>query len=203
MWIWQQQPLALVTQLVRAMLVYILPSIIQIVTCVSICRMVYKRQRQATGAQSNSEVTRQRRIRRKKATIQLLAIILAFIVPYSLYFAYTVFKSIFVRSIEFETDYTIRAVATMSVYLNGSVNFGIHLSQMAGFRKVMKGYLSCCKCECKVGRTRTIKLNHTSHKEPKSPPVAKENKSNERRASMSQVPDAEERQKTQTRRHSC
>ena len=93
-------------------------------------------------------------MRRKKATIQLMAIIIAFIVPYSLYFTYAVFKSIFIPSIEFRTGYTIRAIATLLVYLNGCVNFVIHLSQLVGFRKAMQGYLSFlsfCKCETVQG----------------------------------------------------
>ena len=137
---------AQVTQLVRSLLTYILPSIIQIVTCVLIWRMLCKRQQIAPDAQNNSEVIRKRRIRHRRATIQLMAIIIAFIVPYSLYFAYAVLKSTLVPSIEFETDYTIRAVATLLVYLNGCVNFVIHLSQLSGFRKAMEGYVSYCKC---------------------------------------------------------
>ena len=201
----KRNPVAMAVQLVRSLLTYILPSTIQIFTCVSIWRMLRKR-RIAPGAQRDSEMTKKRRVRRKRATIQLLAIIIGFTVPYSIYFVYAASKSIFLPSIEFKTDYTIRAVATLLVYLNGCVNFAIHLSQLVGFRKAMQGYLSflgCCKCECKVGRTRTIKVNGTAHEEPKVPLAAKRENYNERRASMSQVQDAEERQGTQTRRHSC
>ena len=195
----------IISQQVRALLTYIIPIIIQTFTCVSIWRMLCTRQQQATGAQNNSEAIRKWNIRRKKATIELLDIIMAYTIPCSMFFIWSVLRSIFAQlSLEFKTDYTIRLVAVLFVYLNGCVNFVIHLAQLVGFRKAMQGYLSylrCCKCECKTaGQTRT--MNHTAQKEPKSPPAAVKG-DNKRRASMSQVQDAEERQETQTRRHSC
>ena len=190
----------IVTQQIRPLLMYVLPNIILICTCTSIWRMLCKRQITA-GGQNSLEMNRKWCIRRKKATIQLMAIIIAFTVPCSIFFLYAVLKSIFVPSIEFKTDYTIRAVATLFVYLNGPANFLIHLSQLIGFRKAVQGYLSCLKCECKLGRTRTMKMNHTVHEERKAAPAVKGEKYNERRASLSQVQDAVPRQ--ETRRHSC
>ena len=195
----------IISQQVRALLTYIIPIIIQTFTCVSIWRMLCTRQQQEIGAQNNLEAIRKWNIRRKKATIELLAIIMAYTIPCSMFFIWSVLRSIFAQlSLEFKTDYTIRLVAVLFLYLNGCVNFVIHLAQLVGFRKAMQGYLSylrCCKCECKTaGQTRT--MNHTAQKEPKSPPAAVKG-DNKRRASMSQVQDAEERQETQTRRHSC
>ena len=195
---------AMLTQLVRSLLGYILPSIILIFTCISIWRMLCKQERITPGASSNPEVINKWRIMRKKITIQLLVIIIAFAVPYSFFVAYAVFKAIFLPSMDFKTDYTIRAVATLLAYLNGCANFAIHLSQLVGFRKAMAGYISCCKFRLNAGRFPTIKLNHAVlHKEPKAPPASKGKKSSERRASMSQVQDTEKRQETETRRHSC
>ena len=101
---------------------------------------------------------------------------------------------------DFKTDYTFRSVATLLVYLNSPVNFVIHLKQLTGFRRALKGYFVCCDYEYEVEPVENIRLGRVG--EPKGTAARRAWEPERRRASMSQVQDDEKRRETQTRRNS-
>ena len=89
----------------------------------------------------------------------------------------------------FKTEYTFKAVATLLVYLNGSINFVIHIKQLTGFSRALKGYCVCFDHDYEVESVENVRLGRAG--EPKGAAVGRAWEPERRRASMSQVQDAE------------
>ena len=88
--------------LARALSILIIPGIILLVTCACIARMLWLKKSNAANTNPNvSMVTPKWRQRRKKATIQLTVIIIAFIAPYLLYFILHTLKRAFSSAMDF------------------------------------------------------------------------------------------------------
>ena len=192
---------AKVVHVARAISILIIPGIILFVTCACIARMLWLKKNNAANTNSNeSNVTEIWRQQRKKATIQLTVIIIAFIGPYLLYFILHTLKLAFSSPMESKGESIFRATATVFVYLNSPINFLIHLKQLTGFRRAFMGYFACCENDYQVEPVQSIKLGCVG--EPKGRAVRTAWEPERRRASMSQVQDAEKRRETQTRRYS-
>ena len=191
---------AKVVQIARALSILIIPGIILLVTCACIARVLWLKKSNAANTNSNeSTVTPKWRQRRKKATIQLTVIIIAFIAPY---FLVSILNTLlaFSSSMDFKTESTFRAASAVFVYLNSPINFLIHLKQLPGFRRAFIGYFACCENDYQVEPVQSIRLGRVG--EPKGRVARRAWEPERRRASMSQVQDAEKGRETQTRRNS-
>ena len=194
-------PASRVAQMLRALFAYVLPSIICVVTCTCIARMLWIKKGNAANKPSNeSEVNENWRRQRKKATTQLTVIITAFIVPYLSFFILSTLKAMFNRSVDFETEYTSRIVAALLIYLNSPINFVIHVKQLNGFRRALKGYFLRCKCTHQVEPVENIRAGRVGG--PKGTAARRAWEPERRRASMSQVDEPETSRETQTTRRS-
>ena len=192
---------AKVVAMARAISILIIPGIILFVTCACIARMLWLKKSNAANTNSNeSNVTEIWRQQRKKATIQLTVIIIAFIGPYLLYFILPTLKLAFSSAMDFKPESAFRATATVLVYLNSPINFLIHLKQLTGFRRAFIGYFACCENDYQVEPVHSIRLGRVG--EPKGRVARRAWEPERRRASMSQVQDAEKGRETQTRRNS-
>ena len=190
-----------VVHVARAISILIIPGIILLVTCACIARVLWLKKSSAANTNSDeSMVTPKWRQRRKKATIQLTVIIIAFIAPYLLYFILHTLKLAFSSAMDFKPESTFRATAAVLVYLNSPINFLIHLKQLTGFRRAFIGYFACCENDYQVEPVHSIRLGRVE--EPKGRVARRAWEPERRRASMSQVQDVEKRRETQTRRYS-
>ena len=129
-------PLKAVFSQTAAVLVYPVPLVFIVVTTACVLRSVWKK-KFITGPASAGGV--ERRHKQRKATILLLVIIAAFIVPYALLIGYTFYKFHMARRhTNFTTDFMMRCVGALLVFMNGAINFLIHLFQLPGFRGSLK-----------------------------------------------------------------
>ena len=69
-----------------------------------------------------------------RGTCIIIALTFAFIIPYLFYFAQVIYHNATKATIDFETDYIIRAVSSLIVFSNPAVNFLLYLVQMKDFR---------------------------------------------------------------------
>ena len=122
--------------------------------------MLWKRNRSIGNASSgNSRATAVWRISCRKATIQLTAMIIAFVVPHFLVIASNIVRLLSPLTIDFKTEYTIRAATMLIVYLNSPVNFVIHLMQLTNFRKTVKSFVVCCEKGPQMDPVQAIRLS--------------------------------------------
>ena len=190
-----------VFQIVRELSILIIPGIILLVTCACIARVLWLKKSDVANTNSNeSNATQRWRQRRRHATIQLTVIIIAFIGPYLLYFILNTLKLAFSSAMDSNAESALRAIATVLVYLNSPINFLIHLKQLTGFRRAFIGYFACCESENEVEPVQSISLGRVG--ELKGRAVRRAWEPERRRASMSQMQDAEKRRETQMRRYS-
>ena len=154
-----KNPITKIIQVINVLSAFILPSIILVCTCASIIKMLWKKNSVGITGSGDSQKSAVWRIRRRKATIQLTAMIIAFVAPYSLAFASYTVRALFPITIDFKTEYTIRTVTTLIAYLNGPVNFGIHLTQLTYFRKTLKGFVVCCEKGPQVDPVQAVRLS--------------------------------------------
>ena len=121
-------------------IIYILPFVFILFACVSVIRKVLKRKTHAVVITEKgvSSAMRKWRSKQRKATLLLLVIIFAFVVPYLLIMAYTVHEIIVKPPTDFKRDFVLRATGAFLAYLNSAVNFCIHLLQLPGFRLTFK-----------------------------------------------------------------
>ena len=133
-------------------LVYVFPLAILIFSCVSIIRVVWKRKLHVVAVHERGVALalKKWRLKQKKATTLLVALIVAFVVPYLVYFVYNTFKIIVKPSIDFNTDFIIRYIRTFLAYINSSVNFCIHLAQLPTFRLEYTKRMICFRKSPKV-----------------------------------------------------
>ena len=151
---------ARIIRAIKLLSTFILPSIILVCTCACIIRMLWKRNRSIGNASSgNSRATAVWRISCRKATIQLTAMIIAFVVPHFLVIASNIVRLLSPLTIDFKTEYTIRAATMLIVYLNSPVNFVIHLMQLTNFRKTVKSFVVCCEKGPQMDPVQAIRLS--------------------------------------------
>ena len=84
-----------------------------------------------------------------RSTCIIIALTFAFIIPYLVYFAQVTYHNVTKATIDFETDYIIRAVSAVMAMSNPAVNFVLYLVQMKDLRAfVKKLFISkCCIAE--------------------------------------------------------
>ena len=196
------------SRLVRILLVlstFVLPSIILIFSCACIARVLWTKEVNAaanTNSNESESGVRKWCQQRKKATTQLIVIIIAFLGPYLINFIIGALKLTFSSSMDVKTEYTSRAVGAVFVFLNSSVNFLIHLRQLNGFGRALKGYVVCREKDYPIKPVQNIRLGRIG--KPKGTrPTRKVEDCGRRRASLPQVQGAEKSHETQTRRKSC
>ena len=181
---------------------YILPFVFMILTCAAIIRKVWKRKCQKAIPQKNvASAMRKWRSKQRKATLLLLVIIFAFVAPYFLLIAYNIFKMIVKPSIDFRRDFIIRATGGFLAYLNGAVNFCIHLVQLPGFSSTFKCFQKAPNLVAQKVNRHEMQINR-GHPSIHSNEDKKCEEQKIRRASTTNVQKANIDQLTCARRHS-
>jgi hypothetical protein len=114
------------------LIVYIIPSIILIVTSVLIIRYLF--QRKLLGTRKNIGSTSWR----FKRTSMFISLIFAFVIPYLLYVIYLIINVIFGGEISYKNDYIIRRSSALMAFSNTVVNPIILYFSMNGLRRMLR-----------------------------------------------------------------
>ena len=154
-----ENPITKIIQVIHVLSAFILPSIILVCTCARIIKMLWKKNSVGITGSGDSKKSAVWRIRCRKATIQLTAMIIAFVAPYSLAFALNIVRLLSPLTIDYKTEYTIRAATIFIGYLNCPVNFVIHLMQLTNLRKTLKGFVVCCEKGPQMDPVEAIRLS--------------------------------------------
>ena len=187
-----------VMQMLRLLLTYVLPSIFLTITCICIVRMLWMK-KVNVAVSNQSQAAEKWNRRRRKATIQLIVIIVAFFVPFFLFNIYVAVRLNLAKGEDYDSELVYARLGSgLIIYLNSPINFVIHLKQLTGFYQAVKGYFVCCDYY-EVEPVQNIRISRV---EPKAPAQRKAWEPERRRASMSQVEDGDKRRETQTRRNS-
>ena len=181
---------------------YVLPFVFMILTCAAIIRKVWKRKFQKAIPQKNvASAMRKLRSKQRKATLLLLVIIFAFVVPYLLIMAYTVHEIIVKPPTDFKRDFVLRATGAFLAYLNSAVNFCIHLLQLPGFRLTFKCFQKAPNLVAQKVNRHEMQINR-GHPSTHSNEDKKCKEEKIRRASTTNVQKTNIDQLTCARRHS-
>ena len=119
---------------------YIIPSFIIIVIGVCLIITVRTTTKRTIDVQQDNAIKAMARAAKRRATIIIVALMFAFVIPYLGFFVVTSFKAIAKRHIVYDsqTYYIIRYTNGIVVLLNSTVNFIIYLVQMKDFRAFLR-----------------------------------------------------------------
>ena len=119
---------------------YIIPSFIIIVIGVCLIITVRTTTKRTIDVQQDNAIKAMARAAKRRATIIIVALVFAFVIPYLGFFVVTSFKAIAKRHIVYDsqTYYIIRYTNGIVVLSNSTVNFIIYLVQMKDFRAFLR-----------------------------------------------------------------
>ena len=119
---------------------YIIPSFIIIVIGVCLIITVRTTTKRTIDVQQDNAIKAMARAAKRRATIIIVALMFAFVIPYLGFFVVTSFKAIAKRHIVYDsqTYYIIRYINGIVVLSNSTVNFIIYLVQMKDFRAFLR-----------------------------------------------------------------
>ena len=119
-------------------LVYVLPIAFLLFTSLSILRVIWTMKIDGT----HGKTTRNDQKKKKRATTLLVAIILALILCYAPSAFYPLYRILFKKSVDLQTERVLRGTSVLLWYINSPVNVCIHLVQLPGFYSHLKNILS-------------------------------------------------------------
>ena len=123
-----------------AVIQYVIPMTIIIRINISLVLTVWKvtRKRKAINVQRDNGIKMKLRSAAVRSTCIIVALTLAFVIPYLFYFTQGIYNHVAKASIEFTTDFTVRAASALIAMANAVVNFLLYLLQMPDFRSFLK-----------------------------------------------------------------
>ena len=126
--------------LIYAAFQYIIPMIVIIITNISLIITVWKvsKKRKVADVQRDNGIKMKFRAATIHSTGIIIALTFAFIIPYLVYFAQVIYNHVTKATIDFKTDFTIRATSGLMAAANAAVNVLLYLVQMKGFRAFLK-----------------------------------------------------------------
>ena len=117
---------------------YIIPSFFIIATSVCLIITVLTTTRRTMNVLQDNAIKAMLRAAKRRATIIIVAIMFAFVIPYITYFGQVFFNMATKRDIDFQTDYIIRYGSAVLAYSNSAINVIIYFVQMKDFRAFVK-----------------------------------------------------------------
>ena len=118
---------------------YFLPCIVIIIITTCLIFIVSSRTKKTIDIQRENAIKAMAGAANRRATMILITIMLAFVIPYSIYLLYAVYDMVTrPQDISFESDYIIRIGSAILAYSNGAINVIIYLVQMRDFRHYLK-----------------------------------------------------------------
>ena len=117
---------------------YIIPCFILMFVSICLIITVKKKTRISVNIMQDNAIKRITRAAKRKAEILILALLLAFVTPYLLFFGQVLLTMVTKRDIDYHTDFLIRYTSASFAYSNGAVNVVIYSVQMKDFRAFLK-----------------------------------------------------------------
>lgn len=117
---------------------YIIPSIVIIMISIALILTLSSTYKRTVDVQRDNGIKSISRALNRRATIIVIIIMFAFVIPYSLYFAQVSYHMVTKANGSFETNFIIRYGSGLLAYSNGAINVIIYLVKMRDFRAFFK-----------------------------------------------------------------
>lgn len=119
---------------------YVIPMIIIVRINISLFITVWRitRRRKVIDVQRDNCIKIKLRAATLRSTCNIAALTFAFIIPYVFYFAQGIYSHVAKATINFETDFIVRAASALIAMANAIVNVLLYLVQMRDFRTFLK-----------------------------------------------------------------
>ena len=117
---------------------YFIPSIIIIIIRICLILTLSSRMKRTVNIQQDNAIKAMRRAAKRRGTIITITLVLAFVLPYFLYFGQVIYNMVTKADISYETDFLIRYGSGLIAFLNSAVNVIIYCVQMRDFRAFLK-----------------------------------------------------------------
>ena len=127
-----------ITFLSYIILQYIIPGCIIIRINISLIKTLWKRMKIRIDVQRDNGIKMMRRAATMRATIIVVVLTFAFVLPYFYYFGHVTYNMVTRKTLDFETDVIIRVTSAMIAYSNSTINVIIYTVRMKEFRAFLK-----------------------------------------------------------------
>ena len=127
-----------VMYLIFISLQYITPMVFMTKINISLIITLWQRMMRKVDVQRDNGIRMMGRAPTIRSTCIIIALSLAFIIPYFLYIVHIVYNNVTKATIDFETDIVIRAVSFLIAISNPAINFVLYFVQMKDFRTFLK-----------------------------------------------------------------
>ena len=117
---------------------YIVPGCIIIIINISLIGNIWKRMKRRIDVQRDNGIKMMRRAATIRATIIVVVLTFAFVLPYFVYFGYVTYNMVTRKTLDFETDFIIRVTSAIIAYSNSTINVIIYTVRMKEFRAFLK-----------------------------------------------------------------
>ena len=117
---------------------YFIPSIIIIIISICLISTLPKSMKRTINVQQDNAIRAMMRAAKRRGIIISVTIMLAFVVPYLLYFAQVIYNMATKADISYDIDYVIRYGSGVLAFSNSAVNVIIYCVQMKDFRAFLK-----------------------------------------------------------------
>lgn len=117
---------------------YLIPSIIMIIISICLILTLSSRMKKTVDIQQDNTIKAMRRAAKRRGTIITITLVLAFVLPYFLYFGQVIYNMVTKADISYETDFIIRYGSGLMGTSNSAVNVAIYCVQMRDFCAFLK-----------------------------------------------------------------
>ena len=117
---------------------YLIPSIIIIIISICLILTLSSRMKRTIDIQQDNAIKAMMRAAKRRGTIISIILMLAFVIPYLLYFAQVIYNMVTRADISYETDFIVRYGSGLIAFSNSAVNVIIYIVQMKDFRAFLK-----------------------------------------------------------------
>ncbi|XP_078370284.1 allatostatin-A receptor-like [Oculina patagonica] len=117
---------------------YIIPSVVLSYLNICVAKTMWAKQKRRVDIQRDNAIRASVRAAKLRGTYLLVAVTLAFIIPYSAMLYYGIYVMVAKPSIDFQADFITRYLSAVLVFSNSVINFIIYTVQMKDFRTFLK-----------------------------------------------------------------
>ena len=123
---------------------YLIPCFIMIIISICLILTLSSRMKKTVDIQQDNAIKAMLRAAKRRGTIITITLVLAFVLPYFLYFGQVIYNMVTKADVSYETDFIIRYGSGLIAFSNSAVNVIIYCVQMRDFRAFLKElFISC------------------------------------------------------------
>lgn len=117
---------------------YLIPSIIILIISICLISTLRSRMNRTIDIQRDNAIRATMRDAKRRGTVISITLMLAFVIPYLLYFVQVIYNMATKADISYETDFIIRYGGAALAFSNSVINVVIYFVQMKDFRNFLK-----------------------------------------------------------------